>query len=657
MSGFVLLFVCLTLLVECYGGGGFSLYVSSVSGNDHNNGRSPSSAFRTLQRTQTASRYYLTKMSSGHMKPTDINIYMSPGTWRLTETWKMNASDSGVHGHYVNWISTKEGSASISGGRKITEKWQKVSVDNGSLPPLWMVQFTDTTGLQSRHLFGNGKRLQRGVVPHGTNHHPPTPIPPPAKLIETAQGYTTTWKGVSNWLKNPTTVEFVYTQQGANWVEPRCTVQSIEVQNNHDDDEHSNTSHHLPQRGGAAVTTYNIKMKQPCFYMLTHKPYNQGAHYPYYIENSGVSYLTCPGCWYFDVQGKAIYYRATNETEDPNMVNFVMPTLDILLMAQGQQEQNTHKLNPVSRIRFVGVTFEYATWGRPSQGNGYVPIQSGVCLINNNTRSDDSSWQKSLSNVQFHLCRDVHFVGCHFQHLGGFGLDLANIAQHNTVHRCKFEDISGAAVQIGDMNDPYQNKTERMDLNNSITSCTSVSTAVEYSGAVSLSVGYSRNTTIQHNRVSHTSYGGISIGWGWARRVGNYMAYNQVSNNDVFHYKTRLRDGGGIYTLSTQQHSIMNENWVHDQVIHEREKQGAYYYDEGSAYWTAKNNVAGVSGSVDWLFIWTNTIHSIVVEGTYTNTTNIENHGTNITVKNTHQVTGTSWPATAKAIMAKAGPR
>ena len=34
----------------------------------------------------------------------------------------------------------------------------------------------------------------------------------------------------------------------------------------------------------------------------------------------------------------------------------------------------------LSDVHFENVTFEYATWLRPSQGDGYVEQQSGVCV-------------------------------------------------------------------------------------------------------------------------------------------------------------------------------------------------------------------------------------------------------------------------------------
>jgi hypothetical protein len=80
--------------------------------------------------------------------------------------------------------------------------------------------------------------------------------------------------------------------------------------------------------------------------------------------------------------------------------------------------------------------------------------------------------------------------------------------------------------------------------------------------------------------------GAISVGWGWGAL--SYAANNLVYKNEAHHYKTKLNDGGCIYTLSPQPGNVIAENYCHHQGT---PTSGALYPDEGSAEMTWKNNV------------------------------------------------------------------
>ena len=92
---------------------------------------------------------------------------------------------------------------------------------------------------------------------------------------------------------------------------------------------------------------------------------------------------------------------------------------------------------------------------------------------------------------------------------------------------------------------------------------------------------------------------------------------------------------------------------------------GAFYPDEGSAYWEIKDNVFSdaqfCSDNCQWLHIWTSSIHDIKTHDCFTDTATQDVAGTNTPVTNITIVKkGTphaQWPPAAKAIMAGAGPR
>ncbi len=96
-----------------------------------------------------------------------------------------------------------------------------------------------------------------------------------------------------------------------------------------------------------------------------------------------------------------------------------------------------------------------------------------------------------------------------------------------------------------------------------------------------------------------------------------------------------------------------------------RQGGGAYYPDEGSAYWAIYDNVFSNASfcqdDCQWLHIWVSSIHDIITTDSFTDTATQDVKGTNTPVTNTTVVPKdtpiSSWPAAAQAIMAAAGPR
>jgi hypothetical protein len=89
----------------------------------------------------------------------------------------------------------------------------------------------------------------------------------------------------------------------------------------------------------------------------------------------------------------------------------------------------------------------------------------------------------------------------------------------------------------------------------------------QFHGAVGVQVSHAQYTTLDRLELRHLTYGGISVGWGWARHVqqnGTYSSDNAVTRTRIHHFKTLLGDGGGIYALGPQPRSVMRGNWLHD---------------------------------------------------------------------------------------------
>lgn len=185
----------------------------------------------------------------------------------------------------------------------------------------------------------------------------------------------------------------------------------------------------------------------------------------------------------------------------------------------------------------------------------------------------------------------------------------------------------------------------------------------QFHGAVGVQVSHAQYTTLDRLELRHLTYGGVSVGWGWARHVqqnGTYSSDNAVTRTRIHHFKTLLGDGGGIYALGPQPRSVMRGNWLHDMAA--GRGGGAFYPDEGSTLWRIEESVfsdaAACSDRCEWLHIWTGTIRDIDVHVAWTDTDVQRNDGTNCTVSNVTVVdSGTGFPAQARAVMNATGPR
>ena len=112
-------------------------------------------------------------------------------------------------------------------------------------------------------------------------------------------------------------------------------------------------------------------------------------------------------------------------------------------------------------------------------------------------------------------------------------------------------------------------------------------------GTHGICAGFVRDINIAHNTISEVSYTAISLGWGWNRTVG-CMRNNTVHANLIHHYAKHMYDVAGIYTLGSQPHSFITENYVHSiykpGYVHDPNHWFYLYTDEGSSFITVRDN-------------------------------------------------------------------
>ena len=417
-----------------------------------------------------------------------------------------------------------------------------------------------------RQLYVDGKRAvrARGAALPGAELHG-------------EDGYTTTAVEMADW-KNPGDIEFCY---HVVWCHTRCKVQGIK------------------REGDRAIIT----MLQPHF---THAREKEGVQValPNYIENA-LELLDEPGEWYLDRAAKTVYYMP-RPGEDMTKVRVVAPAVEKLVELRGTLDQ------PVENIHFVGLTFAEAGWLLPSE-IGLVDVQANFLLNwkepmrrQHGITAVHNEQLKSPANVVCHAAKGLRFERCTFTRLGGAGIDVEFGSQDNVISGCHFHDISGTAVQVGDVlkDDHHPDDPRKIVKNNAVVNNYIHDCCVEYMGGVGVFAGYTDGTVIAHNEICRLPYSGdlrrLGLGRGRCRRrkrrattcpssttrprpSGN----NRIEYNHIHHVMNPLQDGGGIYTLGNMPGTVIRGNHIHDNPG----VPGGIYLDEGSGFIEVTGNV------------------------------------------------------------------
>ncbi|HKW29856.1 MAG TPA: right-handed parallel beta-helix repeat-containing protein, partial [Verrucomicrobiae bacterium] len=324
---------------------------------------------------------------------------------------------------------------------------------------------------------------------------------------------------------------------------------------------------------------------------------------PFFLANA-IEFLDQPGEWFEDISAGRIFYWPRPD-EDLTQASVIAPAVETLVQVTGSLDR------PVANVHFKGVTFEYATWLRPSEA-GDVPLQAGMYFLDaHRLKPKGTAYHPGLDNqawigrppagVSVKDANHVEFERCRFERMAAAGLDFQSGTHDDLIQGCVFRDLGGNGVQMGKFSDagvethvPYNPKDERVICthekirDNLVTDC-----GTEDWGSVGICVGYGREIAIEHNEVCDLPYTGISVGWGW-NKAANCMKDNRIVANHVHHVATRLGDTAGIYTLSAQPGTVVRENSIHDiklsAYVPDPDHWFYLYLDEGSSFITVKDN-------------------------------------------------------------------
>ncbi|GIJ09680.1 RICIN domain-containing protein [Micromonospora andamanensis] len=620
-----------------------TLYASPSGGGSSCTAAQPCS----LTGAQSVVRSMNTSMSG------DIVVQLADGVYRLSSPLRFTAADSGTNGYRVIWQAAPSARPVISGARAVTG-WTQVDAGRN----IWRANVG--AGTDTRQLYVNGALATRARTQVNR-----------ADFSADSTGMRFT-SGALSYLNNLANQSRIQMESVNSFTDRYVSVQSI--------------SGNL------------IRMQQPGWsnnnfgYDTFTSPHRAG---PLYLANA-YEFLDTPGEWYLDPGTGALNYIPL-AGQNMSSVSVELPTQQSLVNLGGTYAAPAH------HISFTGITFTGTTWLGASSNQGYVDQQTGAYIYGNwNWPSFTSchngcpqfeatrpNWQQMPAAVQISAANNITLSDSQFVNLGqtaigigndanahasGVGLGASNI----TVTRSEIARNAAGGIVVGGVRADAHHPSDQRMVNRDITISNNRlhDLGIEYRGIVSVLTTYVTNSTVSYNEVYNMPYTGMSIGYGWGandaggsehyagRGLYNYQpryttattaSNNRLIGNYVHDVMQQMNDGGCIYTLSANPGGLISDNYC-------LRTNGYFglYFDEGSRYYTARNNVFSSTGTWATANYWyaENMGNFTVTNNWSTNgSSNVTNGDRGNVVSGNVTVTNGNWPSGAQAVMAGAGPQ
>ncbi|GAA4463165.1 RICIN domain-containing protein [Phytohabitans houttuyneae] len=583
----------------------------------------------------------------------DIVVQLADGVYRLSAPLRFTADDSGSNGRTVVWQAAPSARPVISGARAVTG-WSQVDAGRN----IWRASVP--TGMDARQLYVNGAVATRARTQVNR-----------ADFTASSTGMRFTSSALS------------YLNNLAN--QSRVEMESV----------NSFTDRYSPVQ---SISGNLITMQQPAWnnnnfgYDTFTSPHRAG---PLYLTNA-YEFLDAAGEWYLNPGAGALFY-IPQAGQNMSSVSVELPALQSLVSVGGTYGAPAHHLT------FSGITFTGTSWLGPSSNQGFVDQQTGAYIAGNwswpsftschngcpQFEASRPNWSQMPAAVQVSAANTITFSDSQFVNLGqtavgigndanghtsGVGLGASNI----TITRSEIARNSAGGIVVGGVRADAHHPSDQRMVNRDITVSNNRihDLGLEYRGIVSVLTTYVTNATISHNEVYNMPYTGMSIGYGWGsndaggsnhyadRGLYNYQpryttattaSNNRLVGNYVHDVMQQMNDGGCIYTLSANPGAVISDNYC-------LRTNGYFgvYFDEGSRYYTARNNVFSAIGTWATANYWfAENMGNFTVTNNWTtnSSTNVTNGDRGNVVNNNVTVTNGNWPAGAQAVMAAAGPQ
>jgi hypothetical protein len=414
---------------------------------------------------------------------------------------------------------------------------------------------------------------------------------------------------------------------------------------------------------------------------------------PLYLTNA-YEFLDSPGEWYLNPQTGVLSYIPL-AGQNMNNISVELPVLQSLVNVGDTYDAPAH------HISFSGITFTGTSWLGASSNQGYADQQTGAYIAGSwdwpaltacqsGCRQFEAArphWYQMPAAVQVSAANNITFSDSQFVNLGQMAVGIGNDANAHasgvglgasdiTITRSEIARSSAGGIVVGGVRADAHHPSDQRMVNRNITISNNRihDLGLEYRGNVSVLTTYVTNATMSHNEVYNMPYSGMSIGYGWGsndaggsdhyagRGLYDYQpryttpttaSGNRLIGNYVHDVMQQMTDGGCIYTLSWNPNAQISGNYC-------LRTNGGFvlYFDEGSRYYTASNNVFSAVGTWATANYWGGeNMGDFIVTNNWTSngSTNVTNGDRGNVVYGNTTVTNGDWPSAARSVMASAG--
>ncbi len=527
-------------------------YVDPVSGNNANNGTSPATAFKTIEKARNAVRLINTSMTE------DITVHLRGGIHRLAATLTLGPSDSGRNGFKVVYQNYGSEVPVISGGLNLSGGW----VLHDAVKNIY--KKTGVTN-QFRQLTVNASSTIRARTPNQTNPDTLGPYLTMIGIDAAAQEAIVPRAPIEGWrsvagLANVEVVMHPHWYQYRGRVDDRPAAEGGSYQN---------------------ATQVRFKFQSPENGSIFGKgdSFWDSATYPvpYFVENS-IDFLDAEGEWFLDTAAATLYYKPRPGEYMPT-ATVEAPVLERLIQISGTSSSISNKVRDVC---FEGITFTQTGWNGPST-KGSAMTQGARELV-------QPFAKHGAITAQFADNIDIAF--CQFRFLGFSAISYVKGVTGGSIRNCDFRWLSGNGIVIHD--DGTKNPSEGdacqniRIVNNGITRF-----GQQYSNGIGIVSYFVKRMLIADNEISYGPYMGTQTGGQTGGHEEAGMKDNILRNNYVHHVMQFHDDGAAFYTLARQQGTHVVDNWA--DTIQWAELTGAYpvagiYADNYSEFITYERN-------------------------------------------------------------------